>query len=143
MDAESQLLAELRRQIKDLEEAIQRQDNGLIENDTKDRAAASQGIGKRVRLQPSGTFGPRTGGDQVSEDPFPGSSADFYEQIQILKAEIGRLKTINSSRTFLYLEARSLIAELCDALDKAATNGSFELIHERNLLLKRAREVTK
>jgi predicted nucleic acid-binding Zn-ribbon protein len=35
MDAESQLLAELGRQIKDAEAAIQRQDNALIENDAE------------------------------------------------------------------------------------------------------------
>ena len=28
----------------------------------------------------------------MSDDPFPGSSADFYERIQDLKTEIERLK---------------------------------------------------
>jgi hypothetical protein len=35
MDAESLLLAELNRQIKDAEEAIQRQDNTIIEKDAE------------------------------------------------------------------------------------------------------------
>ena len=35
MDAESQLLAELKRRIEDAEEAIQRQDNALIEKDAE------------------------------------------------------------------------------------------------------------
>ena len=75
------------------------------------------------------------------DEPFPGSSADFYERIQVLKAtieeqqaEITRLGTINSSRTFLYLEARSLITELCDALEDWGSDRA---------LIKRAREATR
>lgn len=80
----------------------------------------------------------------MNDDPFPGSSADFYERIQVLKAtieeqqaEITRLETINSSRTFLYLEARSLITELCDALEEQSCwSTKVELIQ-------RAREATR
>ena len=88
----------------------------------------------------------------MSDEPFPGSAADFYERIQEYKGigerlresderlsaaleEIERLKTINSSRTFLYLEARSLITELCDALEGWPIR-SPELIQ-------RAREATR
>ena len=41
------------------------------------------------------------------------------ERLSAALEEIERLKTINSSRTFLYLEARSLITELCDALSES------------------------
>lgn len=80
----------------------------------------------------------------MSDEPFPGSSADFYERIQVLKAtieeqqaEITRLETINSSRTFLYLEARSLITELCDAMD------SYHPTAQYHDLLGRAREASE
>ena len=86
------------------------------------------------------------------DDPFPGSSADFYERIQVLKAtieeqqaEITRLGTINSSRTFLYLEARSLITELCDALDGCFYGGFAEAYPNdpRVKLLQHARKATR
>ena len=93
----------------------------------------------------------------MSDDPFPGSAADFYERIQEYKGigerlretderlsaaleEIERLKTINSSRTFLYLEARSLITELCDALEIHSSTYPGAPIEK---LIQRAREATR
>ena len=52
----------------------------------------------------------------MSDDPFPGSSADFYERIIKLKEKLEHLKTSHRAVMFQYLEARSLITELCDAL---------------------------
>ena len=50
MDAESQLLAELRRQIKDAEAAIQRQDNAIIEKDAEiERLKVAAQTDQRVR----------------------------------------------------------------------------------------------
>ena len=82
----------------------------------------------------------------MSEDPFPGSSADFYERIQELKAEIERLKA-----EYLKLDEQleqalrknenqaTLITELADALEEADT--MLPYTHEE--VIRRAREVAK
>jgi uncharacterized coiled-coil protein SlyX len=85
----------------------------------------------------------------MSEDPFPGSSGDFYEQIQILKAEIERLKkSKNILSDLLYkMEARSnrqeqLITELADALKANAFVSKRTRTMDEELWT-RAREATK
>ena len=63
----------------------------------------------------------------MSDDPFPGSSADFYERIQVLKESA-------KYDAFLREKYRQLITELADALEEEYGSSN---------LLKRAREATK
>ena len=101
----------------------------------------------------------------MSDEPFPGSAADFYERIQEYKGigerlresderlsaaleEIERLETINSSRTKMAIiemqsalrERNALITELCDALSDNIPPGLGRTEWD---LIQRAREATK
>jgi len=78
----------------------------------------------------------------MSDDPFPGSSADFYERIQVLKAEIERLSALvtlwsetGSRYEHKISDQKKLITELVDALSHYALLSDFE-----KSLIQRARE---
>ena len=91
----------------------------------------------------------------MSDEPFPGSAADFYERIQEYKGigerlretderlsaaleEIERLKESAKYDAFLREKYRDLITELCDALVTEEI-----MSDEGDDLIKRAREATR
>jgi glucan phosphorylase len=82
----------------------------------------------------------------MSDDPFPGSAADFYERIQVLKAEIERqekaIKKQEECNEYLLgrvLENNQLITELADAVQAKTSCVEYNAIS----LIQRAREAAK
>jgi hypothetical protein len=80
----------------------------------------------------------------MSEDSFPGSSADFYERIQVLTAEIERLKGESAIKESairdlcaIARDKNTLITELADALEEQSC-WSIKV-----KLIQRAREASK
>jgi len=79
----------------------------------------------------------------MSEDPFPDSSVDFYERIQVLKVEIERWKAENNSLRLDAVEYRRLITELADALYDHMGFNTKRTFTQDEKLVQRAREATK
>jgi hypothetical protein len=85
----------------------------------------------------------------MSDDPFPGSSADFYEQIQVMKAEFQKAKEWNQlcemqirNLQEIVASQDQLITELCDALQNGAVIYPYSC-EKRDDLVQRAREATR
>ena len=68
----------------------------------------------------------------MSDEPFPGSAADFYERNQVLLQALSECAQNNA-------DLKSLITELADALEKPY---SISDDHE-DKLIQRAREAAK
>jgi hypothetical protein len=84
----------------------------------------------------------------MSEDHFPGSSADFYERIQVLKAEFQKAKEWNQLCELQIRNLQSvvedqdkLITELADHIEAAPGDELYGF--RLSALIKKAREAVK